>query len=527
MIYRRNRRASLAVMLVCFPVLLCVLPAAAAKAGITAEQDPITHSVSVDLMLVPVFAVGADGNPVFDLQKDDFELYANGSPVTITQFVRFDFNTGTRRPNANATAVKPTRAVFIIIDSVFNSFFGFQRSKKIARKIIENSSPDDIFIILENRAGGGLRHLAGPDVDRRTILRQINSIKLPSAKRDASPYLTREWNPDADRADPAFSNATMENISNKARHLEKQAYQNQVLHFSRFLEKLKYALKTITRPKMVYLISEGISNAAFRDLQEPETVKKYGKNYSALLKDEKRVNESKEFYEHRLFVAMQEVVKAMNAGGSVLYTINPGKTNRDEDAAGSMSMKFMAYESGGRYIAGKDTDKIIEKVKKTTSAYYELAFNPPPGIGDNVMIQLKCKRKGIQLNTFKSTERSKPYHRMDAVEKKLFALNMVTGGSWSRLLGKVIRIKFKKLRDENFGGQKTTMIEIQLPEQMKHRQLDLFAIQVNPKANRVNIEMTSRKVKDRANLIIKKKDDTEEFFVLIEPDYTYCIYNKV
>ena len=64
----------------CFPLM-----------GFDAAQDPIKHKVSVDVMLVPVFVVGADGNPVFDLKKEDFEVYANGTPVEIAQFIRFDF----------------------------------------------------------------------------------------------------------------------------------------------------------------------------------------------------------------------------------------------------------------------------------------------------------------------------------------------------------------------------------------------------------------------------------------------------
>ena len=54
-------------------------------------QDPISHKISVDVMLVPIFVVGPDGNPVFDLKKEDFEIYANGTPVKIAQFIRFDF----------------------------------------------------------------------------------------------------------------------------------------------------------------------------------------------------------------------------------------------------------------------------------------------------------------------------------------------------------------------------------------------------------------------------------------------------
>lgn len=516
-------------------VVFCWLLIPVTASGNDAEQDTITHKVTVDVMLVPIFVVSPEGNPVFDLKKEDFELYANGTPIEISEFVQFNFED--RQEVSEEVTVKardmevkqPERAIFIVIDSVFNSFFGYRRAKEIADDIIKNGSPGDMFIVMENRAGGGLRHIAGPDEDKNNIVKEIDKLKLPSGNWDRNLNLTREWNilADTNFYDPAEISAGLENLVNKNRFMEKNAYKNQVHHFSDFLVQFKYALKTITRPKVVFLISEGIDKAAFKILQEPEKVPEYDKSTSALTRGEEGAEKKKDFQDPRLFKDLQEVVKAMNEGGSVLYTINPGRIREDEEASGEMSLKFLANESGGQYIAGVDTTKIIKKVKTTTAAYYELAFAPTPEMRKEIDIEVKCKRPGLKVNSFRKTERSKPYYRMDMVEKKLFALNTVTGGSWSRIVGKVVRIKYRSLRDEKQGGEIISLLEIPLPPKMKGRELDLFYVQIDPQTGKANIELLTQTLKDRANIIVRKRENKKDFFVIIEPVFTYCVYNQV
>jgi len=126
-------------------------------------------------------------------------------------------------------------------------------------------------------------------------------------------------------------------------------------------------------------------------------------------------------------------------------------------------------------------------------------------MGKKVDIKLKCKRKDVKVNTFKQTERSKPYFNMDPMEKKVFALNMVTGGSWSRIKGKVVRIKYKKSKSKKPGNDSALTIDISLPEKMKNRQLDIFAIQMDPRNRKVDISMANRTVDHQVELTIKKR----------------------
>lgn len=500
--------------------------------ALSARQEDITHKVSVDLMLLPVFVTQSDGSPVHGLVKEDFELSINGQPVPISHFLSYEFTHQVEvqeKVREAAPSVSrpqtPTRAIFIIIDSVFNDFFAFRRARELAVDIIRNGSPGDMYFVLENNAAGGPRYISGPENSHDETIKRINELKLPSSKWSKNVFLTREYNyeADSDTYDPVEVSGRLKALSNDTRQMEQEAYKNQALHFATFLSKFKYALKTITRPKVVFLLSEGIAASAFKNMNNRtnETV-----NYS-FGASEKNPTDDHSSTDVRLFSSLIKTIRAINEGGSVVYTVNPGRPKQDSETSGEMSLRFIAHESGGQYIAGKDTEKIITRIKDVTSAYYEIAFVPSPEMDKNLDISLKSKRPGLTVSTFRQTERVKPYYRMEPMEKKLFALNMVTGGSWSRLMGKVVRVNYKKLRAEKSGDSTTSMIQVDIPPKMADKPLDIFVIRVDPITKKADIEFQPQTVKERANLIIKGSKNTSQFFVIIEPVFSYCIYNQL
>ena len=83
---------------------------------------------------------------------------------------------------------------------------------------------------------------------------------------------------------------------------------------------------------------------------------------------------------------------------------------------------------------------------------------------------MECKRKNVELISVNYTEKSTPYSRMNETEKKLFALNVINGGSWSRVTAKVGKIKYFKKADGT-AGENADSIEIPLPPAMRNRPL--------------------------------------------------------
>ncbi|MDQ1351988.1 MAG: hypothetical protein QG657_2294, partial [Acidobacteriota bacterium] len=233
-------------------------------------QEPLKYDVSVDAMVVPLFVVDSAGNPVFDLKQEELQVFANDRPMESIYFNRFEFayDTETTAPQNIAEDKKgpafklPDRIIFIIIDSVFNSSSGLRRSKKIARDLIREGTQGDRYILLENTPAGGLTYMVGPSPDKEKLVQEIDKIapndtiwkKLKEIKENNLINI-EQW-------------GNIKNIQSPDRRdlggLGPD-YQHMVKRFSHILTQFQYALKTITQPKIVFLISEGISSMAFNE----------------------------------------------------------------------------------------------------------------------------------------------------------------------------------------------------------------------------------------------------------------------
>jgi len=475
---------------------------------ILSPQERLRHEVSVDAMLAPLFAVNASGDPVYDLKQEEFEVFVNSKPVEIIYFARheFEYDAETRRKipveDSGKTVFKsPGRVIFIIIDSVFNSGAGVKRSQKIASELIEQGSREDRFVIIEYTSGGGLKHIAGPDEDREQLLKKVKEIVPKPSNWMKKLYSTNDLtNIEGDRSYRSMSSQASE-------RMEDIRYKLGVKRFADMLSRLKYALKTISKPKIVFLISEGVSKGAFGEPVDPDNAEK-GK-----------------FVKTHLFSYLQQIIKAVNQGGSVLYTINPQSITKsvDQGDSGDMSLSFLAGESGGKYFSGSDTGKILERIKKTTAAYYELAFPVNPQLGDQLQLTIKCKRKDVRVHTLNHSERNRPYHLMEPVQKKIFALNVATGGSWSRMLGIVTKAAFKRIKKEKTHY----FINVELPVEMKNRNLDVCLLYIDPTTGAVDMTFETAISTESLELKISRRKNKKQFFVVIEPNTPYCLYSEV
>ena len=109
------------ILLVPFLSLLPLLPAQAqqkAQAGaptanqsneseISTKDSDAAIKVEVNLVLVPVVVKDSSGNPVADLEKEDFQLLDNGKPQAISTF-SVETAESRARSAATATEIKPT-----------------------------------------------------------------------------------------------------------------------------------------------------------------------------------------------------------------------------------------------------------------------------------------------------------------------------------------------------------------------------------------------------------------------------------
>ncbi len=218
-----------------------------------------------------------------------------------------------------------------------------------------------------------------------------------------------------------------------------------------------------------------------------------------------------------------------------MYTINPmventlrdatgfgGGTLENRDSQGEMSLRYMAQQSGGKYFAGRDIKQIIKDIRKTTSAYYEIAFHVPPDAGERYKIQFKCKRKGIKVHTLSHSERNKPYSRMTGVQKKVFAMDTISGGSWSRMVAKIVKGHFKLKKEKG-----KYLLDAKLPKSMQNLELDVFTIQAGKEGEDTHLDFKKIKVKDSLMMTVKPVKKKKGYMVVIDPKDTRCFYGKL
>lgn len=457
-----------------------------------AQQDkkyvphkPLEYEVSVRAQILPVFAVDKHEEPVYDLKRRDLELYVNGKPHKITMFTRFKFIDHRKREHV---IKRPERVNFIIIDSFLNKRKGLKRALEIARLLVNKGARGDSFVIFESSQNTGFRYVAGPDKDKTRLTAAIDGILTAVDKHQVHLKPFPKYLPPGEN-EARFA-IRMYQLENKEININRMEYRREVQVFSQTLGQLKYALKTITKPKSVFLISAGMEKG----------VMGVGKS--------------------RYYKFLQEAAKAINYGGSMLYIINPVelRSKRTVD-----NLKFMADTSGGKYFINTDIKKLVKEIKKSTAAYYEVAFFPAKDSGDEIRIQLKSKRKGISIYTVNYSERGKPYKEMETTQKKLFALNVIFKGSWSRIVGRVAQIKFKELENQNPG---TKTIELKLPPHMNSQAADLFLVEVDPRTYKSEVDMRKIVLKETEKIDIPVKKDRDHYFVIVEPKKTFCLYNQ-
>jgi hypothetical protein len=152
--------------------------------------------------------------------------------------------------------------------------------------------------------------------------------------------------------------------------------------FSRFLQDFKYALKTTRLPKTIFLVSGGIQEFTGDDQYYNQT----------------------QLHMVTYYDSMKQAAKAINKGGSLLYLVNPiPETYRIRKV-----ITMMSRISNAKCISGSNVDDLLKQIKNNTAAYYELAFSLTPEMKENFQVKIKCKRKGVRLNTLQHSKIEMP-----------------------------------------------------------------------------------------------------------------------
>lgn len=130
-------------------------------------QEELQHEVTVTLKLIQVFVTDKKGNPVKDLNREDFQVFVKGKPVVITDFERH-FSEFEKAENieTKVAAVKPkqkdryNRKFLFIFDFLENDLAGISWSKHAFSHYIDNQflAEDEAAVLSYSTAEGFIVH---------------------------------------------------------------------------------------------------------------------------------------------------------------------------------------------------------------------------------------------------------------------------------------------------------------------------------------------------------------------------------
>jgi VWFA-related protein len=174
------------------------LPSPATQKPATPQNPPEIDSqdvVRITANLVQVDAVVTkNGKQVTDLKAEDFEVFEDGKPQTITNFsyisnlpesaaVRSSKTNDATAPvpPAKINAADQRRVMAVVIDDLGISFESMTHVRKQVRKLLDDLSPNDLVAII--RTGGDVGSLQQFTNDRRVLQNAVDRLRWNPCSR--------------------------------------------------------------------------------------------------------------------------------------------------------------------------------------------------------------------------------------------------------------------------------------------------------------------------------------------------------
>lgn len=461
-------------------------------------ETKVIENIKVDWWILPVFAVDKNDDSVVDLTHKDLEVFINGRAVKEFTIYKREFNV--ERGKEEKTEIKEVplkkKIAFLIFDIAFTSLDNLERSLSIAKDLITMGSDTTAFVIMIVDPYAGLQYKGGPDTDKDVLFSIIEKeVKINERARSIQPAVTAISGAQVSgRKGSKYGEAGMSFLSEEITSSLRNANQN--FYFS--FESLYYSLNQITDNKFIYFFSEGLSFWS---------------------------RKSSKHSEEQYFRDLKRSADYMGQSGSVIFVINPNgfetgdintATGRGFSGiqAGPDSLKYIASESGGRYLRGNKKD-LSERFEKMNRAYYEVAFSdtgiPEGGTGE---IKIRSKREGVVLHSLKKIEKKKSYSQMKKIEKEVLALNLLGRNT---LFKSPVQIRGFNVLTES-EKDKIKYIKIQLPGDYTRKYIDLFSINVGEGEGIIDSVRMEKKLVpgDIVNIMVPVKGDEARKFVLID-----------
>jgi len=423
-------------------------------------QEKVEEQVSVDWWVLPIFVLDKSGNSVLDLKDSDVDLRVNNQKVTGFMLYKRAFSVEQEvKEKESLPAVEKKKIVFLLFDTAFSTKGNFERSKEIAKDLVLKLEDNTLFSVLSIDPFTGPIYAGGPLSDKEQVTKLIDKkIKWAANSRSVAAVLRLVNSTQMQGRRDRGSRLDRGDLTTLTEQRSSALRKSNITYFRAF-QTLYHALNSIKDNKFIYLFSEGIS------LFARQAVMHGGEEYWFFIK---------------------QTAGYLGRCGAVLFIVNPaGETlNARHLTSGEDSLRFLARESGGKYMEGAE-QHIKKQIESMSRAYYEIAFADTEAFEGGIRcIDIRPGRKGLKIHTLRSLERSKTYSEMNTLEREVLIVNLLNPSPLLHSPLKTSHLKIEMVPDKN--GE--FLYTLDLPRDFKGTSLELYKITTDQNTNEVKVK---------------------------------------
>jgi VWFA-related protein len=401
-------------------------------------QEGLQEKVTVTLKLIQVYVTNKDGNPVMNLEKDDFEIYDNSKRQELTEFEKHrlippKIEEETKRKKSlkdtdreTSTSNRMPRKFFLFFDFAFNNRFGLEESKEAALYFIDNEllPNDEVGVLSYSTVKYIMLHeyLTTNHTKVREVIEAFKAHKITGRARDLEQEYWRlkgEDKLESGNIEEVFRPAGLSRgdaIQHKNEvELQRKRYKYDVSKFSEKMDEFAKALRYIPGQKHMIFFSSGVASSILYDTKVPS-------------QDE--IEEGEDLDKSRLSGEYERMIKELGAANCYVYTLDSSKfssvSSTSASVRGTHSLSRLVEGTGGKYFdLVNNYESIMEEIQNLTGSYFVLGYYiDERWDGKYHKIRVKVKKKGLEVHAQRGYYNPKPFNEYSGLEKKIHLLDL-------------------------------------------------------------------------------------------------------
>jgi VWFA-related protein len=434
------------------------------------QQSALQYEVTVSLKLVQVYVTDRSGQPVADLNKDEFIVFDEGRPIAVTDFERHTIalpNAGPNQPRPPVeklvTAALPGaqllhRRFFLFFDFAYNSPRGLNKAREAALHFIDSEvRPDDELGLISYSALKGLVVHEYLTTDHHKIRSTVGAIGTKAFAGRAEDIEEEYWRQSGQGGTDGYNSTPSGLVPslNPATESRRAESKNQAEDYLEKMTSLAKALRYIAGQKQVILFSTGLPSSLI-----------YGHSVG---KASDGLGKSKfETGDFKLQTQNEDMYKEFSAANCTLYAFDtreaakvPSLFNFDEQAlldgkreayrdtfttdgvfsdstalfrneklTGRDTLMRFSDITGGKYFSNiNEFQKNLGEVKNLTGTYYVLGYSVSEQTDGRFHdVRVEVRRKGCRVRAQAGYYSPKPFREYSDLERRLHLFDLALNG---------------------------------------------------------------------------------------------------